>query len=551
MIFLRIIILCALSMSAVVGSGHAGEISVKDAFDRGVGQYTLGDKIWNDLSQDNVVSIYRSVPAMVNDRNRELGILLLASPSKNRHMTSFSKDAYRADEIVRLRTEGLISIGAFHETRDLLKAYGGDKVAVSAVQRLKLMFLEGSHAAACVEANVLYGQYPDQDFIGDLYKYCTSRYGDDASDAGDISDALVRKALIDKKYKVKVKKASELAKMPVMRLAMLASMGRLRVQKSTFKDLKSLPSSHLLSLLYQGGYSKGRQFSILVEAVRRKLVGVDLLSEFYTSLFGADDTVAAKGDDPLYLQMAVSYLKMKHADTPQKHMAAFGVAVKASHRAGMSALYPHGELLNFAHLDSSIAEKHWKYMSSVLIRVNPSLFANFAQNRFEALLSKGDLDFSNQPEEIHFTVLCLISNSLNRNQSKAADSLSASHFYSKKRSELADMYIKFLSALDITSGNVNNRRSIYEKHPASDISPFKTYQMPDSSLAEGLALASQNNQAGRFVFLALEILHQQNLNDMYPSLVDDLIRGIVNVGKKQLSQDIAASAVIETIMDNN
>jgi len=466
-------------------------------------------------------------------------------------MMKNDKTPAEGQDLFTLRLERLLAMGAYADAAALYRLIEGNPLHDRMVRAGILALLQNGQASqACLEALAVKTKpsLSEKDLfwaqIDGVCTYVQAQSARNIKDTGfskinlqglnnlvarEIPGSKVLSTLVNRdNYRHNISSADDMAELTTLERAALRGLGRFDYSRLKLKKLHLVSAPVLMTMASDPNMTVNLRLALNVEAAARGLITPDQLGTLYKTL---SETTGAPGLTASYANAA------KAANNANRTSIVAGILNFERRQPLPTALLPFASMVN---------------------EVNPTgLSANALENGLLVMLQAGitpsekwvsswlaaDSAVSRKSRE---TVLLYLANLVPENLPTNSVAFTAEQLNTVFKPEITkDSLILWavFSGLGRTDQlhNIDNPDA-YEKH--LDLTVSTDYVMPSGSLVEKIRDAAQNGRLGETALLASVALNNDNLEQIHPGVIQEVLRSLETVGLKEEARNMALGVIL-------
>lgn len=496
--------------------------------DQASGSY--GDKLWQGMSRNEIVTAIKSIPVSKNSSaQREIALRMILSKSQ----VPLSQSEPKSPDIFIARLTKLVELGAFKEALSIYeKLQNPPAIEEAALAGMLAFIANGQIAVACLEQKALDEKFEKKDpFWAQFGKFCQA-YIENTSDNADPAQALMTASL---KFAQSEKitppsKFEDLNNLSAVELLTLSKSGILDQGKWNVGTASNLEPRVVSFLLNLDPISSAQKLSLATVAVEHGILTPAQLGEIYTALSGSK--LAAP-----WAEIIDSYAKIQDGKTviPNAKLKTL-LGLVAQDSLMTSALLPLADALMAIQASDDLSQAQAASGLRVLIKSGKTPEPFWVSKAFKILEPAA-------AEESAFASLLKvwgeseISTAENEKEPKTAKA-------DPKREISKEMAYSLVlkDFIAAEAGDKSGQKGSYDNFFSLTVSG--NYVMPSDVLTEDLKRAAQAKHLGKVLLSGLKVLNGQKMDNLHPKVVYQVLKAYKTAGLSEETESLAYETLL-------
>lgn len=529
--------------------GRAEEMPLAEIFAKveNTGSFTksseggLGRDLWRGMKRSEINELLAAMPAASPEppvQNLIYGVLLTTADTDGIENDIELKPG---EDLLTLRLEKLLEGGAYHRAFELYSQLKEEPYHPRLGRAgILAMLYSGEKSLGCLEAHTAKDSFAADNFWTEITAYCDVTLNE-APQEGDIAvlEQSARKILLpiatEKSYRFAYTPEAFSALTP-MEQALLTAENKILVEGL---EIEKIPPAHLQALLRSPELTPEQHFALTARAVHWGLARPDDMKNEYLQLSApAAGTEGKAAADSAQEQLAALYGTIT-ADPESEHQwANLRLVLEMQKNIGSAALTPFAPFLSKATpVGATLAELAAAY--SIMYRGDLDIPAAWQ----DALAGVSDQDIDYDTFSRLLATACLENSPCSATSENAA----LQQALEKSKPETKLLVENIIENVDKSTADNDNADSVYEKELRLTFT--RDYVMPSVTVWDRAKKAAQSKALGETILLNTVLLRDLTLQNIYPGVIRDVMRGLNNVGLKDTSGDMAIAALLGGIED--
>lgn len=485
----------------------------------------LGKDLWKGARRSDLVVLIPAMPATAQDRAVQriiFGALLTAADA-----SAIENDVppEAGNDLLTLRLEKLLEGGAYKQALDLYSQLKeGPYHPRLANAGVLAMLFSGQKSTACLEANAVRENFPEDDLISEVITYCDTSMAEGAA------------APATHRYM-----PGGFGKLPQLDRALVAADNKLAFVDFDAKEIAAVPAADIQIVLQSTALSEEQKLALTARGVEFGLISSAQLADLYTQSAapaaggeGATNTGPVPEND--WAKIAYFY-NFATGAAEEDQWPILQQVLGLRRELGAGALSPFAALLSKIEPKNASIEE----ITAAAIVMNNSGIA-LPSGWLRAIDTHSD----NAGQKDAYGLLkaiAYITDSNGKNSSGGLKELQSA--LASARPEYQLFVNNIIENIDKDRETATNTHNAYEKEISLTFS--KDYVMPSVSVWDRAIKASQAKAKAETILLSTVLLRDRTLRDVYPGLLRDVLQSFENVGLTDISEDMAITALLGNI----
>lgn len=499
----------------------------------------LGIDVWYGSTRGDATTLIKDLPARTGFRTmQDLQRRLLLTPTDAAHFADAQKPPVAGEDLLTLRIEKLIEMGAYADAADLYRQIVPEPYHINLARNgVQALMLSGRGALACMEVHTGWDRF-SKDETWRLYRgLCKRMMSSIAPNAplpggADLKkqDSAVIKALAETRdYRFTPESQKDIGALSVDDLAALSAFDAFIWDRFTFRAQEKTEPSAVGLLLAREDIDDELRFLALTRAVRMGNQSPDAIADLF-----AKRVPEEKADEGRY-RLKTLYDRAAEAKGNAPRITAISEALALRDRYGVQGLLPFADMI--AKLPpESFSPKLVEVGLRIMIQAGKAVPQQWVDTY------AGQLSADNSPRnDLLLWLAAQITTDLSTKSPKKYDDLEKlfGTLEIREKALITALYKKLDRAQKLH--NIGEL-AVYDNE--IPLTGNDDYVMQDTDLTNRLRNAGKKKHTGEVIVLSSIVLNGAQPDTIHPVLLGEVLDGMKTVGLTKEARGLAAEVIL-------